>query len=335
MYRLKRLLSVCVLLIMLCSMTGAVAIELLCSEDACVIPSANEQGEPVYGVVSPVGYHDVEMIVQAERPVTLDGMVIALAGGSFMADTTMPVLRECILDEYPTATVYLPAQVGYAGPFAVGGQTQKTRAFQQKLQELGVQVLIAGNCGCGLCTMKETGSAIAAEYIGIPSVCVGAPSFIAQIHSTGVNRGVPVLRSAEYPGAFAAHTVEELEQNTRQILWPRVKEAILVPITAEEIASHANAGELPYDQIVFDGTWDEVQEFFLASGWTDGLPIVPPTQEKVEEYLRYCVYDADEVVGVIPPSYRRTYAYTVAANAVMSGVPKEFMPVCMAFENVW
>lgn len=329
MYKAKLFLSLCLAFMLLAPYAGA--LEIRCTDDACVIPTVSEQGEPVFGIVSPVGYHAVEMITQAARPSTLDGKVVALVGGSFMAPETMPVLRECILAEFPTATVYLPEDVGNAGPFSVGGLTAKTRTFQQRLQELGVDVVVAGNCGCGLCTMKETGSAIAAEYVGIPSVCVGAPSFIAQIHSTGVNRGVPVLRAAEYPGAFASHTPQELEDNTRQVVWPQVKAALLTPITEEEIALYAHSGELPYDQIVFDGTYDEVQEFCLANGWSDGLPIVPPTQEKVEEYLRYCAVGADELIGVIPPAYRKTYAYTVAANAVMAGVPKEFMPICMAF----
>ena len=328
MCRVKLILCICLLMMQL---TGACALELLCTDESCIVPRFSAQGDPVYGIVSPVGYHDVEMIKQPSRPESLDGKVIALVGGSFMAATTMPVLRECILAEYPTATVYLPEQVGNAGPFSVGGKTAKTRAFQQRLTELGVEIVIAGNCGCGLCTMKETGSSIAAEYIGIPSVTIGAPGFIAQIHSTGVNRGVPVLRSAEYPGAFAAHTVEELEANTRTVVWPRVKEALMNPITETEAALYANAAEIPYDQLVFDGTYDEVQEFCQANGWTDGLPIVPPTQQKVQEYLRYCAYEGSDVVGTIPPSYRKTYAYTVAANAVMAGVPKEFMPICMAF----
>lgn len=329
MTRMNILLSVCLILAFL--IPSASALEPICTDDVCIIPAFTPLGEPVYGIVSPVGYHDVEMIQQAPRPDTLDGKVIALVGGSFMASTTMPVLMECILAEYPTAIVYLPEEAGNAGPFSVGGQTTKTRAFQQRLRELDVDIVIAGNCGCGLCTMKETGSAIAAEYIGIPSVCVGAPSFIAQIHSTGVNRGVPVLRSAEYPGAFASHTEEELIANTREIVWPQIKSALLSPITEDEIALYAPNGELPYDQIIFDGTYDEVQEFCLASGWTDGLPIVPPTQERVDEYLRYCAYDADKLIGTLPPSYRKTYAYTVAANAVMAGVPKEFMPICLAF----
>ena len=270
MLRMKKLISLMLFFALFAS--HANALELLCTDDVCIIPTVTPQGEPVYGIVSPVGYHDVDIIEQAPRFDTLDGKVIALVGGSFMASTTMPVLKECILAEYPTATVYLPEEVGNAGSFAVGGTTQKTRAFQKKLQELDVDVVIAGNCGCGLCTMKETGSAIAAEYIGIPSVCIGAPSFIAQIHSTGVNHGVPVLRAVEYPGAFASHTETELEINTRQVVWPQVKTALLTPITAEEFSLYANAGELPYDQIIFDGTFDEVQEFCLANGWTDGLP---------------------------------------------------------------
>ena len=58
----------------------------------------------------------------------------------------------------------------------------------------------------------------------------------------------------------------------------QVKAALLTPITAEEVALYANAGELPYDQIIFDGAFDEVQEFCLANGWTDeNLPAPPIT----------------------------------------------------------
>lgn len=156
MYRKIRAAVWWLVLGLLVLLAGNAAAEIVCTEDSCSIPALSAQGEPVYGIVSPVGYHDVEMISQPARPDTLDGKVIALVGGSFMADTTMPVLKACILDEYPTATVYLPAEVGNAGPFSVGGQTAKTRAFQQKLRDLKVDIVIAGNCGCGLCTMKET-----------------------------------------------------------------------------------------------------------------------------------------------------------------------------------
>ena len=184
--------------------------ESTCVDGQCEVPETDENGNQVYAIVSPVGYHNVDMITQAKRLDTLEGKKIALVGGSFMAAETFAELKKCILRDYPTATVYMLQEVGSGGPFSVFGQSRQTKLFQERLQELEIDAVISGNCGCGLCTTKESGSSIAAEYIGIPTVTIGAPSFIAQIHSTGVNRGVPVLRTAEYPGAFASQSSEEL-----------------------------------------------------------------------------------------------------------------------------
>lgn len=301
-----------------------------CVDGVCTIPGADD-GQQVYAIVSPVGYHDVEMITQASRLDTLEGKTIALVGGSFMADITHAQLRKCLQEAYPTAKICYMQEVGAAGPYSVFGQSAQTKAYQQRLQELGVDAVISGNCGCGLCTTKECGSSIAAEYLGIPSVTVGAPSFLAQIHSTGVNRGVPVLRTAEYPGAFSSHSEQELQKNTRETVFPQVVKALTEPITEEEIARYANDGKRPYDEIVYYGSFDEIQEFVQVNGWSDGLPVVPPTDEKIREYLRFTPYEAGEILGTYALAYRECSVYTVAANAVMAGVPKEFMPICIAF----
>lgn len=302
-----------------------------CLDGACPIPVADDGGREVYAVVSPVGYHAVPMIQQAARLDTLAGKRIALVGGSFMASVTHGELKRCIEETYPTARVFLFDEVGSAGPYSVFGQTEKVKAFQKSLQSLRIDAVIAGNAGCGLCTTKECGSAIAAEYVGIPTVTVGAPTFVAQIHSTGVNRGVPALRAAEYPGAFASHAAAELKKNTREVVWPQVKALLTSPITAEEIARYAPDGKRPADEIVYYGNFDEIQDFFAVNGWTDGLPVVPPTDEKVRSYLAFTDYDGADVLGTFALAYRECTAYTVAANAVMAGVPPEFMPICVAF----
>ncbi|MBQ9428761.1 MAG: hypothetical protein IJU41_04365 [Clostridia bacterium] len=303
-----------------------------CRDGVCEIPTYDdESGRQIYAVVSPVGYHDVENITQAPRLDTLAGKTIALVGGSFMAGVTHPELIKCLKEDYPDITVYSFAEVGAGGPFSVFGQSTQTVNFQNRLKELGVDAVISGNCGCGLCTVKESGSSIAAEYIGIPAVTVGAPTFVAQIHSTGVSRGVPVLRTAEYPGAFAAHSTEELIKNTRDTVYPKVVKALTSEITKAEIDLYKNEGKRPYDEIVYYGDFDEIQEFCRVNGWTDGLPVVPPTDEIVREYLRFTPLNAEEVLGTYPLAYRETTVYTVAVNAVMAGVPKEFMPLCVAF----
>ncbi len=302
-----------------------------CVDGECEIPDYDENGNQVYAVVSPVGYHNVEMLEQAPRLDTLDGKTIALVGGSFMASTTHPELKKCILEKYPTAKIYTLQEVGSGGPYSVFGQSAQTKSFQQKLKDLGVDAVISGNCGCGLCTTKESGSAIAAEYIGIPTVTIGAPTFIAQIHSTGVNRGVPVLRTAEYPGAFASHSTQELLKNTREIVFPQIVEGLTKEITQAEIDLYANDGKRPYDEIIYYGNFEEIQEYCQVNGWTDGLPIVPPTDEKVRYYLEFTPYKPEDVLGTFALAYRECTAYIVAANAVMAGVPAEFMPICIGF----
>ena len=91
------------------------------------------------------------------------------------------------------------------------------------MKEFGVDAVISGNGGCGLCTPKETGSCIAAKALGIPSVMIAAPGFVKQAKSAARAAGLEILRVAEYPGAFASHTRGELLDNTRNILWPQIK----------------------------------------------------------------------------------------------------------------
>ena len=307
---------------------GAISYE---CDDACLPP-----GAPVpagkYAVVSPVGKQNMEAIEQAPRLDSLNGKTIAVVGGSFMANITHPEIKRLILAEYPTASVILLSEIGAAGPFPGPGRTrQSVDEFQRKLEEMGVDAVISGNGGCGLCTPKETGSSIAAEYLGIPAVTVAAPTFVAQVYSTAVNNGVPAPRAAIYPGAFAAHTPEELTRNTREIVWPQIVAALTEPITEEEVAERRNA-EMggPRDR-VFAGTIDGVNRFFTEQRWSDGLPIIPPTEERVEEFLKYTDRPWDEVVGMLPIAYRETLVWHVAVNGVMSGCPPEFMPLLIAY----
>ena len=121
-----------------------------CVDGVCFVPQYADDGRENYAIVSPVGYHDVPMITQAKRLDTLSGKTIALVGGSFMAPTTHTELKKCIEKEFPSSKIYMFDDIGQAGPYSVFGQTEKTKAFQDKLKELKVDAVIAGNCGCGL-----------------------------------------------------------------------------------------------------------------------------------------------------------------------------------------
>lgn len=72
------------------------------------------------------------------------------------------------------------------------------------------------------------------------------------------------------------------------------------------------------------------QDLFWREGWTDGLPIIPPTPALVDEFLEYAGVEPDLVVGEIPERGRRTTAEQVAVNAVMAGCRPEYFPVVLA-----
>ena len=284
-----------------------------------------------FAVVSPIGRATVEPIEQAPRLNTLSGRTIAVVGVSFMSHVTHPEIKRLIEKHYPKARVLLLDEVGTAGPYPAPGITRRAKDdFQRRLRELKVDAVISGNGGCGLCTPKEVGSCLAAEYIGIPSVIICAPGFTNQAHYTSLNNGVPVMRVAEYPGAFALDAEDVLLKNTREILWPQIVEALTRPITAEETAAAMNASHGDLRDDVFFGTLEEVNAYFAEMKWTDGLPIVPPTFERVSEMMRFTDYQWDETVAVLPIAHRNTTAWHVAVNGVMAGCKPELMPVLIA-----
>lgn len=78
------------------------------------------------------------------------------------------------------------------------------------------------------------------------------------------------------------------------------------------------------------GELEDVQEALHERGLTDGLPVVPPTPERVVAMLEHTSRDPQDVVGVVPPYEGRATVEKVAVNAVMAGCPGEALPVVLA-----
>ena len=79
--------------------------------------------------------------------------------------------------------------------------------------------------------------------------------------------------------------------------------------------------------------WDdpiEGMEQMYRMGWTDGLPVVPPTADRVAEFIEHGGRPASEIVGELPERRREISVEKVAANAVMAGCLPEYMPVVLA-----
>jgi hypothetical protein len=75
---------------------------------------------------------------------------------------------------------------------------------------------------------------------------------------------------------------------------------------------------------------EAVDDHFREHGWTDGLPIVPPTEPRVRAMLGGIAAAPDHVVGKIPPLWAEATVEKIAVNAVMAGCAPEVMPVLVA-----
>jgi hypothetical protein len=76
-----------------------------------------------------------------------------------------------------------------------------------------------------------------------------------------------------------------------------------------------------------DAAWDKAQEELFAAGVTDGLPVTPPTRERVDAMLKHCGFDGNEAVTTLPPAFEAATWRDIAINAVMAGCLPAYLPV--------
>jgi hypothetical protein len=159
-------------------------------------------------------------------------------------------------------------------------------------------------------------------------VVIAVNDFVVSAKATGRAAGLSDLRIAVYPGAIAIHPLEDVKKNIREVVFPQIIKLLTEPMAkaaapASDTAANDNAS-------AFEGTFEEVNDYFYTKQWTDGLPIVPPTEEKVVQFLKYTERSPDEALGALHPSLRPATVQSIAINGVMAGCRPEYMPLLVS-----
>jgi hypothetical protein len=109
------------------------------------------------------------------------------------------------------------------------------------------------------------------------------------------------------------------------------------PVQHSEIASRVDCGPdgctidwLASERLEVDEDPVEFLKLATDAGFGDGLPLIPPTEARVREWVKASGRFPDEIVGVVPPKNGRATVEKVAINAVMAGAPPESMPLLLA-----
>jgi hypothetical protein len=101
------------------------------------------------------------------------------------------------------------------------------------------------------------------------------------------------------------------------------------PGIAERLAIRYGAFDTASRRIDLPSMEDDI-EYCFERGWSDGLPVVPPTEERLYRMLQGTRRAADEILGEVPPNLAPLTIEKVAINAVMAGCKPEYLPVVIA-----
>ena len=164
-------------------------------------------------------------------------------------------------------------------------------------------------------------------------------SFEKVVKAVAYAKGMPRQRFVFVPQPVMGKTpkqlrayVDGLDPVTGRPVMAEVVEALTSPLTEEDTRKVSFDRLTP--RLTDADTEDNLHRLFLDQHWTDRLPIVLPTEERVAAMLAGTSHKPDEVVGRLrPTSTREAWEYTVekvAVNAVMAGATPAFFPVILA-----
>jgi hypothetical protein len=104
----------------------------------------------------------------------------------------------------------------------------------------------------------------------------------------------------------------------------------LEPGVAERLEAKHKGGVYLAARKVEHAAGTDAVELCYERGWSDGLPVTPPTDERVLRMLKGAARKPDEVIGAIPPYLAPCTVEKAAINAVMAGCKPEYFPVVLA-----
>jgi hypothetical protein len=166
------------------------------------------------------------------------------------------------------------------------------------------------------------------EKRGIPSVFIVDEPFIDDVQVTCDKEGMPRLGRVIVP-----HPCGDVPDDQLPRFISRMIEVLTVPVNHVEQREVKPTG-IDTDvssRIAVSGTLEEIQDYFDEHAWTDGLPIVPPTEDRVSAMLQGTSHAPDKIVtnAMLPESWTVTVE-KVAIVGVMAGCKPGYMPVLLA-----
>ena len=143
------------------------------------------------------------------------------------------------------------------------------------------------------------------EQAGVPTVPVNTHVFARLAKATALAGGMPTLRNVFVPQPVVGRTPSELrayiegtDPVLKQPFMKGVLDALLQPLTEDDLKGATFERSTP--RLLEPDTEDNLRQLFIENHWTDYLPIILPTEERVERMLKGTSLAADKIVAIEP-----------------------------------
>jgi hypothetical protein len=158
----------------------------------------------------------------------------------------------------------------------------------------------------------------------VPAVVLGTDVFAILARESAAALGVPHLAVATVP-----HPLGGLDPRLMDAKAEAVIERVAALLTTDPDAPATGAASASTIVKAPDDL-DEFQEFAMAEEWGDGLPVLPPTPERVERILGAWASRRHEIVAALAPRMAEATVEAIAVNAALAGAGPEHLPVIAA-----
>jgi hypothetical protein len=240
------------------------------------------------------------------------------------ADNYLDVIEELLKEKFPTAKV-----LRYRGAFDLGEATAAKVAKE-------CDVLIYGVSDTTSCAWAGAVGSARLEKSGRPVVFVVTDKVADDAKSSAEDIGMPGLLLVTVPGdSYYKQRISREEVRPIAVgTFGAITDALTRPLTAAETSTKPKQVETPRTIKVagesYEDALEKFNQLFVDNHWGSGLPLLPPTPERVKWMLSGTSRSHKEVIGTVAPRNGIATIEKIAINAVMAGAKPEYLPVIIA-----
>jgi hypothetical protein len=262
------------------------------------------------------------MVSPSPRLHSLDGKKIGVLMFSLwgLAETLLPQLKDALRKrvdgiEFREWSAFMPAD------------SKEARLKEVAEYSDGIIVLLGFT---GTSSARTALDAVYLEKLGKPVAFMITRPFQANARFIARREGLADISLVAVPVDSLPFTDEIKALNLGEKAAEDVIRALTQWQPQSEEASEATENTLTFSDEDYETARERMEKYFLQHGWSDGLPLIPPTRNAVNKMLEGIDLPFDHVVGIVEPGGGKATVENIAINAVMAGCVPQYMAVLAA-----